>query len=102
MTARSTWRGHVIVFRGGEHHFEDTGEPTVGSDRPCGHCNRHPTVEGHDACLGTLPGVMNACCGHGEVSAAYVQMPDGTHFQGQDAIDLIDKLRNPLDNCTLI
>ena len=93
MTARSKWRGHNIVFAAGEYQFEDTGEPTVGSDRPCGHCDRYHTVEGHDACLRTLPGVMNACCGHGEVSEAYVQMPNGETVQGQDALDLIDKLR---------
>jgi hypothetical protein len=93
MTARSKWRGHVILIEGGRCRFEDTGEDTVGSDRSCGHCGQYPSEEGHDACLGTLPGVMNACCGHGEVSEAYVQMPDRTHFQGQAALDLIDKLR---------
>ncbi len=96
MSARSKWRGHVIVFEGGEYRFEDTDAPTAGSDRPCGHCGDHCTEEGHDACLGTLPGVMNACCGHGEVPMAYVQMPDGAHFQGQPALDLIDKLRAEL------
>jgi hypothetical protein len=93
MTVRSTWRGHVILITGEECQFEDTGEATVGSNRPCGRCGKHPTAEGHDGCLGTLPAVMNACCGHGEVSGAYVQMPDGAYFQGQDALDLIDKLR---------
>jgi len=29
-----------------------------------------PTPEGHDACLGKLPGVGAACCGHG-VDDAY-------------------------------
>jgi len=34
-------------------------------DRPCVHCGRLPTPEGYDACLGHLPGVKAACCGHG-------------------------------------
>jgi hypothetical protein len=101
MTARSTWRGHSIVFVDGAYQFEDTGGPTVGSDRPCGHCGKYPTIEGHDRCVGTLPGVMNACCGHGEVPLAYVQMPDGSLVQGQDALDVIDKLKTLLDNGTL-
>jgi hypothetical protein len=94
MTVRSTWRGHTIVFKGGAWWFEDTDEPVLGDKRgDCGHCNGHRTIEGHDWCLGTLPGVMNACCGHGELGEAYVQMPDGTITQGQDALDLIDELR---------
>ena len=38
----------------------------------CGKCKKGPTKEGHDGCLGTLPGVMNACCGHGDINDAYV------------------------------
>jgi len=34
-------------------------------DRPCSRCGRRPTVEGYDGCLGRLPGVTGACCGHG-------------------------------------
>ena len=82
-----------MIFVDGEWQYEDTGEPTVGSDRPCGRCGEERTLKGHDACLGALPGVMNACCGHGEVSEAYVQMPNGETVQGQDALDLIDELR---------
>lgn len=95
MIALSTWRGHLITCIDGEWtHYEDPKVPTLGDgERACGHCNKHRTVEGHDACLGTLPDVMNACCGHGEVRMAYVQMPDLTRFAGQAALDLIDKLR---------
>ncbi|WP_319517270.1 hypothetical protein [uncultured Martelella sp.] len=68
-------RGHAIELRQGVWTFCDTGEPTAGTwrKRPCGHCGRHNTVEGHDACLGTLPGVANACCGHGRRREAYAQ-----------------------------
>lgn len=31
----------------------------------CRHCQMERTPEGHDPCLGTLPGVQYACCGHG-------------------------------------
>ena len=86
MTCRSLYRGYAIVQRKGQWRFADTGEPTVNSGRPCGHCGEYQTAEGHDACLGTLPGVRNACCGHSEVRDAYVQFPDGQCIRGQDAI----------------
>jgi hypothetical protein len=97
MTIRSTYGGHKIEEIEDEWRFEDTGEPTVGSKRPCGHCGKAETAEGHDACIGTLPGVMNACCGHGVVSDAYVQMLDGRHIQGWDAVIAIRKIKNPAE-----
>lgn len=40
----------------------------------CDHCGLKATKEGHDGCLGELPGpVMNACCGHGQDEVAYIQ-----------------------------
>lgn len=41
----------------------------------CTQCGLRRTAEGHDGCLGTLPGnVMNACCGHsGHAEGAYIQ-----------------------------
>lgn len=51
-------------------------------DRACGMCGRNRTPEEHDACLANLPGVMNACCGHGDDSEAYVQFVDGRRLAG--------------------
>jgi hypothetical protein len=34
-------------------------------DGVCYACGERQTPEGHDPCLGTLPGVKFACCGHG-------------------------------------
>jgi hypothetical protein len=79
------YRGHEIEEIDGRWVFSDTNEPTIGSDRPCGHCQRYPTSEGHDACLGTLPGIQNACCGHGQIADAYVQMFDGKIIRGAAA-----------------
>jgi hypothetical protein len=39
--------------------------------RYCDHCGAHMNNE-PDACLGFIPGVSHACCGHGHVKAAYV------------------------------
>jgi hypothetical protein len=71
---KSTWRGNSIVLKHGEWVYTDTGG-LVSDDphRACGRCGCPPTAEGHDACLGTIRGAMNACCGHGNDNEAYVQ-----------------------------
>jgi len=61
-------RGWKIVWNAkkGEWFYEDNGKLFDNDDRrPCKRCGRPPTKEGHDACLGTIPGVKHACCGHG-------------------------------------
>lgn len=83
--SRSTWRGYAIEVVDGEWVFSDTKEPTVGNKRACGHCKQAPTPDGHDACLGELPGVRNACCGHGVTKEAYLQMFDGSILRGAEA-----------------
>ncbi len=85
MSCRSLWRGHTIEVRNDTWVFVDTGEPTVGSNRPCGYCDEYSTPDGHDACLGTLAAVQNACCGHGRIEDAYIQRLDGTIIQGYEA-----------------
>jgi len=95
MTAHGMLRGYDILFIDGRCVFRDTMEPTVETweQRPCGKCGLHNTPEGHDACLGTLPGVKNACCGHGNVGAAFIQYSDDRYVQGQDALEQIEKLK---------
>jgi len=63
--------------------YKETGEPV--KDNPnikCGHCNLENTPEGHDGCLGTLPGVMNACCGHGTISESYIMYSNNKILRG--------------------
>ena len=88
-------RGHGIAFDfdGGQWIYKDTGAPTVGNDRPCGYCGRGRTATGHDGCLGTLPGVRNACCGHGIMDEAYIQLSSGTRVAGADVAAKIRELR---------
>ncbi len=47
-----------------------------GQPLSCERCGCKPTPEGHDACLGTLPGIKAACCGHG-VNKGCVVWKDG-------------------------
>ena len=82
-------KGHPVYFDGEQWRYVDNDAPTIGKNRPCGECGKKLIVEdqhgnlGPDPCIGVLPGVMNACCGHGESGAAYVQFPNGVIFLGE-------------------
>lgn len=94
----SKLRGHNIIFEGGEWLYADTKTPTVGNERDCAHCgkgnilkgNMQEGYEAYDGCLGKLPNVMNACCGHGVVGEAYIQHMDGSCTRGEDAIKIME------------
>ena len=96
LTAKSYFRGHEIEFLNDEWVYSDTKESTVKTheERGCGYCNCMPTPEGHDACLSTLVGLMNACCGHGESREAYVQFWDSNCVRGEEAITIQNILKN--------
>ena len=80
MAAKSKWRGHeMAIGYDGAWRYCDNGQLVSNDpDRACNHCGLPQTPEGHDGCLGTLPGVMNACCGHGVEREAYVQYEEET------------------------
>jgi hypothetical protein len=85
-------RGHPIHHDGEQWRYTNTGAPTAtAEERPCGHCGGLRTAEGHDACLGTLPDVLNACCGHGQERAAYIVFSDGRRLAGSDALNWAHK-----------
>lgn len=68
MTAYGYMRGNRIEYSEAAQkwYYADTGEfIDLDHERPCTLCHKPPTHEGYDACLGELPGVLNACCGHG-------------------------------------
>jgi hypothetical protein len=85
MTATSYVHGHLIQRAGKCWTYRDNGEP-IDKRRPCARCGEATTKEGHDACLGTLPGIQSACCGHGELEAAYIQFADGSSIRGLAAV----------------
>jgi len=67
-----------------EYTSEESGSGQRGI---CHKCKLPPSPEGHDGCLGTLPGpVMNACCGHGNNKLAYIQYWGGARLGGHAAI----------------
>jgi len=77
MTAYGYARGHRIEFDEAAQvwRYADTGE-VFDHERPCTLCHEMPTPEGCDACLGELPGALNACCGHG-VEEGYISYVSG-------------------------
>ncbi len=83
-------RGHRVLWL-----YADTRQPVAETpNRDCGFCGLTNTSEGHDGCLGTLPGVINACCGHGQPHQAFVQYDNegGTIF-GERALAAIGELK---------
>jgi hypothetical protein len=64
-------RGNIIYFDGKVWRYKS--DNTIADyDKPCARCGQMPTSQGHDACLGNIKNVKNACCGHG-VSEPYVE-----------------------------
>ncbi len=77
--ASSYSRGWPIVFTDpGPWLYVDTGLE-VTDKRPCSRCGKPPTKEGFDACLGEIPGVSHACCGHGVSKPTLVRKDDSKH-----------------------
>ncbi len=76
MSTIDSHRGHPIVQVAPDTWvYSDTRELVAKNpNRKCGHCGLPNRSDGHDACLGTVPGAMNACCGHGNEAVAYVQL----------------------------
>lgn len=81
MTAHGHIRGHHVTHDPTLGWVDDRG--THGDDlmtQSCAACGLHPTPEGHDGCLGELPGVESACCGHGGRQNATLYVSDPTVF----------------------
>jgi hypothetical protein len=85
--------GHKIIYQDDAWVYADTLEVTVGNPRDCYHCKRPDTEEGHDGCLGTLEGVMNACCGHNINEEAYIMFEDRSIIGGEAAINWITEYK---------
>jgi len=83
----SHFRGHPIIWvNDSTWVYEDTGEPLPGwggEARPCAHCGKDFKHSFDvDPCLGILPGVKQACCGHGVPEEAYIIFENGVIVEG--------------------
>jgi len=72
--------GHIIEYNieNSKWYYLDNKEE-ANYFKPCPLCGNMPTKEGYDFCLGKLPGVKNACCGHG-IKEGYI------HFENDKTI----------------
>jgi hypothetical protein len=91
---RSEYRGNEIFEDKGVWRYITTGSRVAVKELPCARCKCERTLEGHDACLGILEGVVNACCGHGNNAEAYIQYPDGSTIHGENALIIMRKGQN--------
>ena len=77
----------VLVDENNVHTYADTGEEVKffpngcinAEQRQCPHCNLTQS-DGIDPCLGRLPGVRAACCGHG-VKDGYIAFTNHTSIK---------------------
>jgi hypothetical protein len=82
----------VLVFYLGRHGAKNARK-ALADNQPvpypltCPACQATMGVNGPDACLGYVPGVRNACCGHGRVCECYVQLDTGVTLRRAQAVD---------------
>jgi len=82
MPARDYFRGHSILWRNSQWVYADNGEKAgfdgvVRSCAKCGLVFEGSNKGGSDPCLGDLPGVDSACCGHGVREKSYIRFTNG-------------------------
>lgn len=67
----------------------------------CGKCGRLRGENGHDPCISNTPGVVNACCGHGDSGSAYFMFAFGPTVRGSQhsALTAIRLLGGCRKNC---
>ena len=87
MATRGFFRGHPIIFINKKWLYSNTKKalPGYGGDktpRPCLHCGKIFDFHESDPCLGDLPGVDNACCGHGVREESYIRFTNGVVVRG--------------------
>lgn len=82
MTVKSYFRGHEVYFSNNSWYYTDD-DSLAGFDgevRPCKKCGRvfqGSNIGDPDPCIGDLPGVDNACCGHGIKENSYIRFTNG-------------------------
>lgn len=63
-------------------------QATALAPRICAHCDRAFGESTHDPCIGRIDGAVEACCGHGDATRAYVSYADGRRIEGGDVLCL--------------
>ena len=71
---RAYINGHECVFKNGAWQLPANVEK-------CPRCGRMNKMNTPDGCIGLLPGVVSACCGHG-VEEGYIIFENGVELRG--------------------
>lgn len=83
----SYYRGHEIILNEKEWIYKDNKKPVKFYPyREYGKCGKENNKNDHDACISNLPGVINACCGHG-TEEGYIQFENGVIIRGKFKIE---------------
>ena len=79
MVARGYDHGYPIEYDDTKKQwvYSDTREVVKNNPRLCKRCRESAAPEGYDTCLGRLPGVKAACCGHGVEGEGYILFENG-------------------------
>lgn len=93
-------RGNRMHFANGIWKYARDGvEVSQEPSRACGHCGRENDEAGHDGCIGFVPGVVSACCGHGAStrdtateSKAWVILESGVRLSGAAALRFMRRI----------
>ena len=81
MVSTAHIRGHKVYYNKEKQEWLYSDDDTSTSvERPCKRCGHMPLENGEDWCLGHIPKVKNACCGHG-VEEGYIQLENGKSFR---------------------
>lgn len=78
-------RGHEIYTFDNktEWRYSHNNKPVdFQNPPPCKHCNVKYDQNEPDPCLGKLPGVEYACCGHGVQKQSYIKFLNGKIIRG--------------------
>ena len=66
MVVSTYFNGNLAYSKSENWYYCNDSSPVFNNPRPCPKCGKLPTTEGYDACLGYIPNVKYACCGHGK------------------------------------
>ena len=81
-------KGHKIIYINDNWVYADNEEKSNNfNPRPCIRCGEGGEI---DHCLGRLPGITAACCGHG-TGSGYLAFENGTVIRFGDIIEVSHK-----------
>ena len=74
-----------VILRGNKVYNKVSTHKKAAKELPCGRCGK-PPINKHDPCIANLPGVENACCGHG-IEEGYIVFKNGIIIRGYFRVD---------------